>query len=66
MACIAQLDLILKWFTLRFQDTNPSVIIRGLEFLKKLFKKLGEEDYSLPEMEAYSFLPYLIAKVSPF
>ena len=35
-ALIANLDLILKWMTLRFFETNPSVQIRGLEYLNEV------------------------------
>ncbi|CAB4067589.1 CKAP5 [Lepeophtheirus salmonis] len=40
------LDLILKWFTLRFFETNPT-----------------EDSYVLHEIEATSFVPYLVNKV---
>ncbi|XP_075439924.1 cytoskeleton-associated protein 5 isoform X3 [Ascaphus truei] len=57
------LDLILKWFTLRFFDTNTSVLMKGLEYLKLLFAMLSQEEYHLSEMEANSFIPYLLLKV---
>jgi cytoskeleton-associated protein 5 len=61
---LANLDLILKWFTLRFFDTNPSMLNKGLEYLSQLFKLLIDIDYSLHEFEANSFIPYLVIKVS--
>ncbi|XP_030635140.1 cytoskeleton-associated protein 5 [Chanos chanos] len=62
-AVIGCLDLILKWFTLRFFDTNTSVLMKALEFLKLLFTVLSRESYHLSEYEASSFIPYLILKV---
>lgn len=63
-AAISCLDLILKWFTLRFFDTNTTVLMKVLEYLKLLFAMLNRENYHLTEYEANSFLPYLILKVS--
>lgn len=61
-ATFCSADLILKWFALRFFDTNPSVIIKALEYLIKLFEAYREADYKLSEQEASSFIPYLIQK----
>uniref|UniRef100_A0A8C3LBV9 Cytoskeleton associated protein 5 n=1 Tax=Chrysolophus pictus TaxID=9089 RepID=A0A8C3LBV9_CHRPC len=60
---ISCLDLILKWLTLRFFDTNTSVLMKTLEYLKLLFNMLSQEEYHLTENEASSFIPYLIIKV---
>uniref|UniRef100_A0A8C3HP73 Cytoskeleton associated protein 5 n=1 Tax=Chrysemys picta bellii TaxID=8478 RepID=A0A8C3HP73_CHRPI len=60
---ISCLDLILKWLTLRFFDTNTSVLMKALEYLKLLFTLLSQEEYHLTENEASSFIPYLILKV---
>ncbi|XP_069479300.1 cytoskeleton-associated protein 5 isoform X2 [Ambystoma mexicanum] len=60
---IGSLDLILKWFTLRFFDTNTSVLMKVLEYLKLLFALLSQEEYHLTENEATSFIPYLVLKV---
>ncbi|KAI7812125.1 cytoskeleton-associated protein 5, partial [Triplophysa rosa] len=62
-AVISCLDLVLKWFTLRFFDTNTSVLMKALEFLKLLFIMLSKKDYQLNDYEASSFIPYLILKV---
>uniref|UniRef100_A0A665WD42 Cytoskeleton associated protein 5 n=1 Tax=Echeneis naucrates TaxID=173247 RepID=A0A665WD42_ECHNA len=62
-ATIGCLDLILKWFTLRFFDTNTTVLMKVLEYLKLLFAMLNRENYHLTEYEATSFVPYLILKV---
>ena len=64
-ALIANLDLLLKWMTLRFFETNSSVNIKGLEYLTLLFTVLSECDdgYNLHEIEATSFIPYIITKI---
>ncbi|XP_071956177.1 cytoskeleton-associated protein 5-A-like isoform X2 [Antedon mediterranea] len=62
-ASIGALDIILKWVTLRFFDTNTTVNIKALEFLQVLFNMLADEDYSMHDYEAYAFLPYLILKI---
>lgn len=64
LALTSNLDLILKWMTLRFFDTNPSVLLRGLEYLKCLFDILIVRRYSLHDTEISSFVPYLVTKVS--
>ncbi|XP_065333081.1 protein mini spindles isoform X1 [Cloeon dipterum] len=61
-ATVSNLDLILKWLTLRFFDTNPSVLLKGLEYLLTVFAMLAEDGYNMPEIEAASFIPYLILK----
>ncbi|XP_068996067.1 cytoskeleton-associated protein 5 isoform X1 [Embiotoca jacksoni] len=62
-ATISCLDLIMKWFTLRFFDTNTTVLMKVLEYLKLLFAMLNRENYHLTEYEANSFVPYVILKV---
>ncbi|XP_056629748.1 protein mini spindles isoform X2 [Diorhabda sublineata] len=62
-ALIANLDLILKWLTLRFFDTNPSVLLKGLEYLQFVFNMLIESKYRMLENEVASFVPYLINKI---
>ncbi|CAL8262817.1 unnamed protein product [Merluccius merluccius] len=62
-ATVGCLDLILKWFTLRFFDTNTTVLMKVLEYLKLLFAMLSRQDYHLSEYEASSFVPYLILKM---
>ena len=62
-ALIANLDLILKWVTLRFFETNPSVLLKSLEYLNRVFTLLVSNEYHLHDIEAVSFVPYLINKV---
>ncbi|CAB1318242.1 unnamed protein product [Coregonus sp. 'balchen'] len=46
-ATVACLDLVLKWYTLRFFDTNTSVLMKALEYLKLLFLSLSKHNYHL-------------------
>lgn len=62
-ALMANLDLVLKWLTLRFFDTNPSVIMKSLEYLSLVFQFLMDSDYTMAEYEANCFIPYLVLKV---
>ncbi|XP_070169214.1 protein mini spindles isoform X3 [Polyergus mexicanus] len=62
-ALVSNLDLILKWLTLRFFDTNPSVLLKGLDYLQLVFNMLIEDQYHMLETEAASFIPYLIIKI---
>ncbi|KAK8725453.1 hypothetical protein OTU49_010866 [Cherax quadricarinatus] len=61
-ACIANLDLVLKWLTIRFFDTNPSVIMKAMDYLQQVFQFLSEDGYHLLDIEAYCFLPFLVTK----
>ncbi|XP_066599618.1 protein mini spindles isoform X2 [Prorops nasuta] len=62
-ALVSNLDLILKWLTLRFFDTNPSVLLKGLDYLQIVFNLLIEDQYHMLDHEATSFIPYLIIKI---
>ncbi|XP_014276098.1 protein mini spindles [Halyomorpha halys] len=62
-ALISNLDLILRWMSLRFFDTNPSVLLKVLEYLNSVFSVLREEEYIMMDSEASSFIPYLMHKV---
>lgn len=62
-ATIDNLDIILKWMTLRFFDTNPSMLNKALEYLQVLFRVLGDSGYQLLDSEANAFVPYLLLKV---
>ena len=62
-AAIANLDLVLKWLTIRFFDTNPSVIMKAMDYLQQLFQSVTEEGYNLQDNEINSFMPFLITKV---
>ena len=60
---VCQLDLILKWMTLRFFETNTTVLLKALDFLQALFTRLADDDYHLHDLEATAFVPYLVNKV---
>jgi len=62
-ASLTNIDLILKWHTLRFFDTNTTVLMKQLEYLQALLNMAAAERYHLHELEAISFIPYLINKV---
>lgn len=62
-ALVSNLDLILKWLTLRFFDTNPSVLLKGLEYLHSVFNMLIEKQYHMLENEGSCFIPYLVLKI---
>uniref|UniRef100_A0A5K3F5B7 Cytoskeleton-associated protein 5 n=1 Tax=Mesocestoides corti TaxID=53468 RepID=A0A5K3F5B7_MESCO len=59
----ANLDLILRWMVLRFFETSPAFLSRGLEYLLKVFTRMSDMEHQLPEYEASAFLPYLVMKV---
>lgn len=61
---IANADIILKYLTIRFFDTNTSMLIKCLDVTEHLVAIMDEEGYHLTEYEAISFLPFLINKVN--
>ena len=63
-AIIGCMDLLLRWVTLRFFDTNTTVNLKCLDFLKALFQLLVKDDYRMSDYEANAFLPYLVNKAS--
>ena len=66
-AVISCLDLLLRWVTLRFFDTNTTVNLKCLEFLAATFQMLVQHDnYRMSDYEAGAFLPYLVQKVCRF
>ncbi|ETN59361.1 microtubule associated protein xmap215 [Anopheles darlingi] len=62
-ALICNLDLVMKWLSLRFYDTNPSVLLKGLEYLNQVFQRLVERRYVLADIEGSSFVPHLLMKI---
>lgn len=60
---ICNLDLVLKWLSLRFYDTNPSVLLKGLEYLNLVFQNLVDNSYTLTDIEGTSFIPHLLTKI---
>lgn len=61
-ATYANLDLILRWMVLRFFETSPAFLARGLEYLLKVFTRMSDGEQQINECEASAFLPYLVMK----
>jgi len=51
---------------LRFFDTNPTVLIKVLEFILAVFTQMEAMNEVLNDLEMQSFLPYLLLKVFLF
>jgi cytoskeleton-associated protein 5 len=63
-ATLSNLDLILRWLTLRFFETNPTVIIKAIEYMQALFNMLATvKSYHLLDYEANAFIPYFITRL---
>lgn len=60
---MCNLDLILKWISLRFYDTNPSVLLKALDYLNDVLQALVASEYEFTEIEGSSFLPHLLIKL---
>ncbi|KAL3312259.1 Cytoskeleton associated protein 5, partial [Cichlidogyrus casuarinus] len=61
-AVLSNLDLILKWMVLRFFETNPVVLGKSLDLCKRIFYAMADQGIALAEIEAQSFMPYLVMK----
>ncbi|KAK1431917.1 hypothetical protein QVD17_08714 [Tagetes erecta] len=59
---IEVIDVLLKWFVLRFCESNTSCLLKVLEFLPELCETLRNKNYTLNESEASIFLPCLVEK----
>ncbi|KAJ0975552.1 hypothetical protein J5N97_017517 [Dioscorea zingiberensis] len=59
---IELLDVLLRWFVLRFCESNTTCLLKVLEFLPELVDTLKDEGYTLTESEAAIFLPCLVEK----
>lgn len=60
---IAASDIIFKYLTIRFFDTNTSTLLKILDLLEHLFTVLDDASYQLSDYEANAFLPFFISKV---
>ncbi|KZV45890.1 hypothetical protein F511_32448 [Dorcoceras hygrometricum] len=56
------LDILLKWFVMRFCESNTSCLLKVLDFLPELLDMLKNEGYTMTEAEAAIFLPCLVEK----
>uniref|UniRef100_A0A914V058 TOG domain-containing protein n=1 Tax=Plectus sambesii TaxID=2011161 RepID=A0A914V058_9BILA len=61
-AVLGASDLLLKWVTLRFFDTNPSVLLKCLDFVQALLQLFSESNEQLSDNEVNAFVPYLLLK----
>uniref|UniRef100_A0A803LPT6 TOG domain-containing protein n=1 Tax=Chenopodium quinoa TaxID=63459 RepID=A0A803LPT6_CHEQI len=61
---IEVMDIVLRWFVLRFCESNTTCLLKVLEFLPEFFEALRIEGYALTEAEAAIFLPCLVEKIS--
>jgi cytoskeleton-associated protein 5 len=52
--------------TLRFNETNPAVLLKTLTFVKELIDTAARREYEMSEYEATSFVPHLLLKVGQF
>ncbi|XP_077214159.1 protein MOR1-like [Tasmannia lanceolata] len=59
---IELVDVLLRWFVLRFCESNTTCLLKVLDFLPELIDILKVEGYTLSESEAAIFLPCLIEK----
>ncbi|CAI5438088.1 unnamed protein product [Caenorhabditis angaria] len=55
-------DLLLKWCTLRFFETNPAALIKVLEFSRVIVTLIQDTDTQMTQEEVASFVPYLLLK----
>uniref|UniRef100_A0A0R3RZL0 Cytoskeleton-associated protein 5 n=1 Tax=Elaeophora elaphi TaxID=1147741 RepID=A0A0R3RZL0_9BILA len=60
---ISNSDLLLKWISLRFFETNPTVLLKVLDLTQGIFSLLLQYNESFSEQEMYSFVPYLLLKL---
>ncbi|EYC31023.1 hypothetical protein Y032_0004g1910 [Ancylostoma ceylanicum] len=61
-ALVKNSDLLLKWCTLRFYETNPAVLIKVLEFSKQVLVLVRSFDEPMSSEEMYAFVPHLLLK----
>ncbi|KAM3717569.1 Zygote defective protein [Dirofilaria immitis] len=60
---ISNSDLLLKWISLRFFETNPTVLMKVLDLAQEIFNLLLQHNESFSDQEMYSFVPYLLLKL---
>ncbi|PKA51818.1 Protein MOR1 [Apostasia shenzhenica] len=59
---IELVDILLRWFVLRFCESNTTCLLKVLEVLLELINAFKDEGYALSEAEAAMFLPCLVEK----
>ncbi|EJD75521.1 CBR-ZYG-9 protein [Loa loa] len=60
---ISNSDLLLKWISLRFLETNPTVLLKVLDLTQGIFNLLLQHNEPFSDQEMYSFVPYLLLKL---
>lgn len=60
---LANNDLLLKWISLRFFETNPTVLLKVLDLTQTLFKLILQYEEPFTDQELMAFMPYLISKL---
>mmetsp|Transcript_41681 Transcript_41681/g.67622 ORF Transcript_41681/g.67622 Transcript_41681/m.67622 type:complete len:1327 (-) Transcript_41681:170-4150(-) len=60
---VDNLDLVLKWASVRICEGNTAVVLKVTEFIIKLFQLLVDDGYQLQDYEANNLLPYIIEKM---
>lgn len=61
--CIANCDIVLKYLTIRFFDTNTTILIKCLDVLEHFLSVLDNAGYFLNEYEVSCFMPFFIQKL---
>ncbi|XP_075242780.1 cytoskeleton-associated protein 5-like [Convolutriloba macropyga] len=56
----SNVDVILKWVSLRLFDTNTTVILKVLDLTLAVFTQCSNQSLMLTDLEAQSFFPYMI------
>ncbi|PIC44433.1 hypothetical protein B9Z55_004801 [Caenorhabditis nigoni] len=59
---LANSDLLLKWCTLRFFETNPAALIKVLELCRVLVELTRDTETPMSQEELTAFVPYLLLK----
>jgi hypothetical protein len=60
--CLHHVDVILKYISLRFQDTNTTMLLKCLDIVEHLVQLLEDHGHNLSEYEANAFIPSLLQK----
>lgn len=59
---VGNVDLLLKYLTIRLFDTNTTVLIRTIDLVEHLLAVIDESNLRLSEAEATCFLPHFVLR----
>jgi cytoskeleton-associated protein 5 len=59
---VSNLDLLLKYITLRFLDSNVSILMKCFDLVERLLAVVDNSNFRLSEYEANAFIPFFINK----